>query len=204
LANALLNKKINLFARIISTLFIPPINLFAVILYSTFLLENTLQHQIQNIVIAFIFVVLAPISFFFIMLKKKKIINQDAANREERTIPYLVGILFLLFGAVILYYSGINHLLMAFWIIQIFNSFLLITVNYFWKISAHLIGFSSPAAFLYFLTGYQVLLPILLMAAVIGWSRYYLKCHSIFQILAGFIFGFGFTYLQLIIYVGIR
>lgn len=193
----MLNKKLNLIARTFSTIFIPPVNLFGVIAYTAFLLENNIGKLTSIIAISFIFTLFAPILYFILMLKKNKIVNQDATIREERTIPYLFGILFLSIGFLALYFTQINQILLVFFIIQIVNSFLLIAVNYFWKISAHLIGFSSPAAFLYFTTGNHVLLPILLLLIILGWSRYYLKCHSFSQILAGAIFGFGLTFLQL-------
>ncbi len=202
--NLMKNKKLYYFARIISTLFIPPLNLFAVIIYSAFQLENSASKQTQIIAISFIFTLLAPITYFILMLKRKKIVNQDATKREERTIPYIVGILFLLSGSAFLLYYEINQILIVFWFTQVINSVFLIVVNYYWKISAHLIGFTSSAAFLYFLTGNHILLPILLILVSLSWSRYYLKCHTFSQIIAGTIFGFGLTYVQLVTYLGIR
>jgi membrane-associated phospholipid phosphatase len=199
----MLNKRLNLIARTISTIFIPPVNLFAVIVYIAFLLENNIGKQTSIIVISFVFTLFAPILYFILMLKQKKIVNKDATNKEERTIPYLFGILFLSLGLLALYLIQINQILLVFFIIQIVNSFLLIAVNYFWKISAHMIGFSSPVAFLFFFSGNQVIIPIsLVLLIILGWSRYYLKCHSFSQILAGVIFGFGLTLLQLFIFLG--
>ncbi|MDP3831796.1 MAG: hypothetical protein Q8Q47_11030 [Ignavibacteriaceae bacterium] len=199
----MLNKRLNLIARTISTIFIPPVNLFAVIVYIAFLLENNIGKQTSIIVISFVFTLFAPILYFILMLKQKKIVNKDATNKEERTIPYLFGILFLSLGLLALYLIQINQIWMVFFIIQIVNSFLLIAVNYFWKISAHMIGFSSPVVFLFFFSGNQVIIPIsLVLLIILGWSRYYLKCHSFSQILAGVIFGFGLTLLQLFIFLG--
>jgi membrane-associated phospholipid phosphatase len=74
-------------------------------------------------------------------------------------------------------------------------------INKYWKISAHMIGVSAPmAAFLFFGSIYFIIL--FFLAILLAWARLKLKMHSINQIIAGFLFGFLLTYLQLIIFIG--
>lgn len=193
-------KNLKLTARFVSTVFIPPLSLlFATIFYLS--TSEDSNNAFRIIIISLIFGVKIPIVYFLIMLKKKKIANQDASIKEERTIPYLFGILFMILGLSTLVYFNASKMIQLLWIVQIVNTLFLIVINKYWKISAHMIGFSSPTAWLVFNFSNLLLIPFAILGIIIGWSRFHLKCHTISQIIAGFLFGFGLTYLQLLMLV---
>ncbi|HRI47714.1 MAG TPA: hypothetical protein PK559_11465 [Ignavibacteriaceae bacterium] len=193
-------KSLKLAARFISTLFIPPLSLlFATIFF--LVKSDDANNVFHTIIISLLFGVIIPIVYFLIMLKKKKIANQDASIKEERTIPYLFGILFMILGLSTLVYFNASKMIQLLWIVQIVNTLFLILINKYWKISAHMIGFSSPVAWLVFNFSNLLLIPFVILGIIIGWSRFHLKCHTIPQIIAGFLFGFGLTYLQLLMLV---
>lgn len=189
-------------ARIISTIFIPPVNLFIAIVYLIIIYESDSFKILYSLSVSFVFIVAAPIAFFVSMLRANRIVNQDAVIKEQRTIPYLVGIAFLTAGTLLLVYQDIHSMILAFWLIQIVNSIVLIIINKYWKISAHAMGIGSPAGLIYYLLGFIPILPVIIIFLLTGWSRYYLKCHTILQIIAGGLMAFILTYLQLIIYFG--
>ncbi|MDR3667596.1 MAG: hypothetical protein P4L35_12200, partial [Ignavibacteriaceae bacterium] len=91
-----------LIARIISTLFVPPS--FALILFILFAFKYETD---PNKILLSVFTALAfsfsfPIILFFILRKKGKIINSDATIKEERTLPFIISVLFYSIGILIL------------------------------------------------------------------------------------------------------
>jgi membrane-associated phospholipid phosphatase len=195
------NKK-HLTARIISTLFVPPS--FSLIIFTLFAFRNEANPDkiIITLLTALIFAFTLPIALFFILRHKGKIINSDATIKEERTLPFSVSIIFYLIGLAILIFSQINIVSIAFWFCYISNTVLIIIINKYWKISAHMMGAAGPFAALCFVYGLSAL-PFILILFMIGWSRIYLKCHNIYQVLAGSLLGFMSTLLQMQIITGI-
>jgi len=183
-------------ARLISTLFIPP----TVMLFSFFYLGvqygTSFQEKAAVICSAFLFTFLLPILFFLIMLKKQKIVNQDAELKEERTVPFLFGLFLLIAGYFILQSFGVQKLILVFWFSFITNSIAIILINKVWKISIHAFGLAAPLA-LFAFWGSWIALPVLLFLLLVGWSRIYLKCHNFAQVFAGASFGFISVYGQL-------
>lgn len=186
-------------ARITTNIFVPPVNtliLFVIIIFYQF---ESKQDQILALSVAFLFSFFLPILFFIWLRRKDLVADVDATNKEERTIPYLFGILLCIIALLISYYFWGFTLFSKIWLIYSVNTILLITINKFWKISAHAIGMSAPIGVLFFVFGQPSLIALVLLL-YIGWTRLYLKKHTISQIIAGSIFGFFLTYLQLLIY----
>ena len=129
-------------------------------------------------------------------------IDADASIKEERTLPFLISVIFYLAGLLILIYLKASPVSIAFWFCYISNTLLVVIINKFWKISVHSMGASGPLAALFFAIGGPALffIPLVLM---VGWSRIRLKCHTPGQVSAGILFGFFSTYAQMIIITGI-
>lgn len=183
-------------ARISSTLFVPPALTLFSFSYLGLQLEPTIVNKIVVICSGFFWTFLLPIIFFVIMLKKKKIINQDAELKEERTFPFFFGLSLLLIGYFLLRNFNIHPLTLTFWLCYIINTVAIILINKTWKISIHALGIAAPLALFSFI-GSWITIPLLILLFLVGWSRIYLKCHTFTQVIAGGIFGFLSTYLQL-------
>ncbi len=184
------------FARIVSTIFVPPS--FTIIIYSIFAfqLESESSKQAATILIALVFGLMTPIVLFLILRKKGKLADQDASIKEERTIPFLIAIVFYFIGLIIMIKFDLNIISIAFWFCYISNTFITIIINKFWKISAHAMGAAGPFAAIIFSFCWigLVMLPIVLL---VGWSRIELKCHTISQVIAGVLLAFISVYLQI-------
>ncbi len=187
-------------ARVISDIFVPPtFVLFAFILIGI-KFENSLTLKWVVILSGFVFGFLLPIVIFLFMRKHNLVANRDATIKEERTLPYIVGILLSLFAAGICYYAGASNISVALWLAYSGNTLLLILINKFWKISAHAIGSASPAGLLFYIYGNPGLW-LFVLVFIIAWSRLKLRVHTPLQVTAGIVYGFGLTYLQLVYYV---
>jgi len=183
-------------ARFISTLFVPPS--FTIIIFTifAFTLESEPSKQVVTILTALVFGFIAPIILFLILRKKGKLADQDASIKEERTIPFLIAIIFYLIGLWIMIKYDLNIISIAFWFCYISNTIITIVINKFWKISAHAMGVAGPFAALVFVFGWIgiILLPIVLL---VGWARVELKCHTLTQVIAGILLASFSVYIQM-------
>ncbi|MEE9432110.1 MAG: hypothetical protein V3V16_13760, partial [Melioribacteraceae bacterium] len=153
--------------------------------------------QTEKLLVIFsslIFGFILPIVTFIILRRKNKIVNDDATIKEERTIPYLYGIVFSLCGMSLLFFGGASLVTVLLWSAYFVNSTILIVVNKFWKISAHTMGVAIPLGASFVLGGaLSIVLGVILL--LVAWARYELKVHTIPQLIVGAFVGFITTYL---------
>jgi membrane-associated phospholipid phosphatase len=183
-------------ARIISTLFVPPSFTILIFTYFAFHLENNLYQKLVTIITAFVFGFALQIILFVFLRKMGKIIDIDASVKEERTVPFLISIIFYIIGLVILVQNHVNLISTAFWFCYITNTFIVVIINRKWKISAHAAGAAGPLAAIFSVLGTNGLW-FMFLFFVIGWARIKLKCHNFLQVIAGGILGFVSTYIQI-------
>ena len=190
------NQLANKFARIISTLFVPPSFTIIVFTLFAFILETDPIRKIATILVALIFGFTAHIILFFTFRKKGRIIDLDASVKEERTTPFLFSVGFYIIGLIFLILFEVSIISIAFWFCYISNTLVTIFINTHWKISAHAMGVSGPLAAVVFVFG-PVALVFALLVILIGWARIQLKLHNIAQVIAGIVLAFISTYLQM-------
>lgn len=183
-------------ARIISTLFVPPA--FTIIVFSIFAfkLEPTLLNRFVLILTAFVFGFILPVIVFFALRKKGFITDEDAKIKEERTFLFNLSVVFYTIGLIILICYHINIISIAFWFCYISNTLIIVIINKYWKISAHMMGAGGSFAAFVFVFGFAAL-PLLLILILIGWARIKLECHNLNQVLAGAVLASISTYLQI-------
>jgi len=190
----------NNIARIVSTLFVPPSFTIVIFTLFAFILETESLKKVITILIAFLFGFTAQIILFVVLRRRGKIVDLDASVKEERTTPFLISVGFYLIGLIILIIFNVNIISIAFWFCYISNTLVTILINKHWKISAHAMGAAGPLAALTYVFG-----PIALLFAIIvflvGWSRIQLKVHNLAQVIAGILFAFISTYLQIYLIV---
>ncbi len=184
------------FARVISTIFIPPTFTIIAFVYLGLTFESEPAKKVCVIGVAILFGFVLQITSFIFFYRKQFISDVDAKNKNERTIPYFVSILIFIVGLMLMIVGKVSSVSIAFWFCYISNTVFVILINRYLKISIHAMGVSGPLALFLFFIGINalILLPILI---AVGWSRIKLKVHSVMEIFAGAIFGFVSVYLQL-------
>ena len=183
-------------ARIISILFVPPSFTILVFAYFAIVLETYYINKIILLSVALTFGFAFHIIFFFYLRRKGALADSDASIKEERSLPYLVAILFYVLGLIILIKCRINIISIAFWFCYISNTFVIFVINRKWKISAHSMGAGGPLAAITYVLGLPGLIFTFILLLV-GWARIKLKLHTASQVIAGALFGFISTYLQM-------
>jgi len=185
-------------ARLISTILVPPMFTLIVFTIFAFALENELIKRTATIIIALVFGFIAPIILFLILRKNGKLIDKDASVKEERTIPFIIAIIFYIVGLGLMIKFNLHIISIAFWFCYISNTIIVIFINHFWKISAHSMGAAGAFAALIVSFGIQpVGLFLLPVVFIVGWSRIKLQCHSFSQVAVGVLFAFLSTALQM-------
>jgi hypothetical protein len=190
----------NKIAKTISYLFHP----LLMLLYGLVILFNinayvslllSFQGKIYILAIAFIAGVIFPLSFMFFLLKSKVIKSFTLETKEERTIPYLMTGVFYYF--IFYLFKEIN--LPPLFYVFVLNSTLLILltlfINFWWKISAHMIavggivGTLIAIAVKFNINTIPLIAGLILVSGFTGYSRLKLNAHNNAQIYCGFFLG---------------
>jgi membrane-associated phospholipid phosphatase len=148
------------------------------------------------IITGFFLMVLLPLSLIWGLVKLKVVSSFEINERRERSLPlFITGVsyyfTYTLFKSLML--PDLFQLL-------ILGSTLLILVcmiiTFFWKISIHtlsvggIVGFFMALGFRYQIVFIQVVIPLILIAGVVGYARLKLEAHSQSQVYLGFVTGF--------------
>jgi len=180
-------------AKIISYIFVPPVSLMIIFIILANQIYIDTRLKFLTLVLAAMFGFILPVFVFLFLRKNGRIINDDATLKEERTVPFLIGIGLAIIALIFSYFHELHSLILGLWISYILIQIVVVLINLNWKISAHLVGIGIPYATFIFLFktefSYILFIPIL-----IGWARLTLKVHTPLQIVAGFLLGTIPTY----------
>jgi len=194
-----MNRLIYITARSISTILIPPTLFLFTFVFIAFYFES-FENIIPVIGTTLIFGVIIPIALFSYWVKTGRVINQDATNKDERTTPYLYGIILYSLGFLLLFLFQTGYLTMVVWLTYLLNTAVILLINKYWKISAHAMGVAGPLGLFYFIFGVNAW-PLFILLVLVSWSRIYLKCHTPLQVALGSLYGFFSVYLLLTFFV---
>ena len=128
--------------------------------------------------------------------------DKDISNREDRFVPLIVGVVSYFIGFVIALILGVSNFVTVLILCYTVNTFIVMLITSKWKISIHTTGLSGPVAALILLLGpigaiFGLLYPMLI------WSRFTLKKHTMAQAIAGGVFGFIMTVVEVYLYINI-
>ena len=191
-------------ATLISALFSPlmmPTYGIALCLTLTILLFQPIGTRLAVLGVIFGMTFLVP-ALVILSLHFFKVLDKNLIDRKERLIPYLV--------AIVCYFAAIFYLhrvhapmwMIAFLFGALGSIITVFSINFYWKISAHMTGCGGLVAIMMSLQGYGYslfdILPLIclafLFAGAVGSSRLYLKRHTLGQVLAGFLCGFVWVF----------
>jgi membrane-associated phospholipid phosphatase len=135
-----------------------------------------------------------PSLYLVWLVRSGRVTDMDVFIRQQRKGPYLVTIACLVLCWVVFFLGRAPLTFIVILSASILEILLLFLINLLWKISAHATTASGFAVLLWQLFNPIGLLAFLFAALVI-WSRIYLKRHTPFQTLAGGLLGASVIYL---------
>jgi hypothetical protein len=188
-------------AQVISVVFYPlfvPSYAFAILLtmpaYFSALMPTSSKWLVMGLV--FFTTCILPTLFFIVMIKSGIVSTTYLSKREDRTLPYIVSIIFFYLTYYMLKRLQIPAVYYYFVIGATLLNILVMGINFLWKISSHMASIGALAGMIvglsYFLgTSYFGIIAIsILVSGLIGFARLKLQAHTPAQIYAGFILGF--------------
>lgn len=187
-------------AKTISTFTNPPIiciPLF-IIICLTLSIDNLWGFPVLEL-ISIIFASILPMAIILFWAKKTGNDN-DISKRQDRPIPLIVGTVSYFIGFLISRFLGLNDFLTFLLLCYSINTFIVMLITTQWKISIHTTGLSGPVCALIILLGpigalFGLLYPVLI------WSRVTLKKHTMSQAIAGGVFGFIMTAVEMFLFI---
>lgn len=190
----------NLIARIISIILQPIfIPLYGVILLTECdpILSNLLISAKSLIwLIVFLSTGIFPAVIIGIGMRYGGITDSFISNRKQRLMPFFLTFLGYLFGAYWLHRIGLDSFYIAPIIGAAVSILIILPINHFWKISAHLSGMGGLCggvftfAIIYGIPSIILLVCLIILSGILGWSRIELKAHTLGQVCCGWLNGF--------------
>lgn len=196
--NTLNKKKYDKPAQLISDISNAPIIaliVFSLINFYYLPLTDFIKINSLSIFFASILPTAAVIVFF-----RKNNIHRDLLRKEDRKIPLILAIISYLLGTISLFLVQAPPIPTALMYCYFANTLIVMAITRYWKISIHAMGISGPTTGLIFAFGISGAI-LGLLGPLVMWSRIYLNRHTISQVLAGFMFGFLLTGIQMFIFL---
>lgn len=180
-----------------------PTYLLLIIFNSDTYLSYTLSPALQRIILAAVFVLtcLMPFLSSVLLLKKQGVQGLLMEDRQSRTIPYFFTLIYYVACYYFLLKLPVSSVIKILILAAACCIALAFIINFFWKISIHLIGLGGIAGAFYVLSlllSSEFILPFVLsiiLAGLTASARLMKNAHSPSQLYFGFIAGFVCEYI---------
>ncbi|MBI3576905.1 phosphatase PAP2 family protein [Candidatus Gottesmanbacteria bacterium] len=181
------------FAKIISRAF-DPVVVFSLLTTLAAARSGLPQGDlVKFLVVSLVGILLPPVGFLILAIKKGWVSNWDVSNRRQRVRVFLVfGLLFLVDYILIKQFG--NYLIQHYFFFFLiwFAGFFAITL--FWKISGHvaLVTLASYYIVQWFGPAWW---PVVLAIPLVGWARVVTRRHTLAQVIGGTVYSAMFLLL---------
>lgn len=188
------------FAKVISAIFQPLliptygfIILFSLTAFFSLAINPSAKWMIMGIV--FLTTFLFPALMILFLLRMGVITSLNLRNRQERVLPFLIAGTFYYLAYYMLKQLQISPVYNYFMIGTTFVIVVSMLINFFWKISIHMISLGGllgaflGLSFVMMIDMTPLLILIIFVSGMVGFSRLQLKAHTPAQVYSGFIAG---------------
>lgn len=140
------------------------------------------------------FTSIAPMLFIFALYATGRISDLDISVRAERERVFIVFVILYALGALDLWLIHAPVIMTASMAGYAASLLIVQWITRYWKISTHALGITAPLVAFTVLFGDRPL-PFYILIPLIGWSRIYLRAHTLLQVIAGTLLAAGNTLL---------
>jgi membrane-associated phospholipid phosphatase len=130
------------------------------------------------------FTSIGPMLYVLWLYSNDRISDLDMSVRSERERVFGIFVVFYALGTLVLWLVHAPALLTASMAGYTAASLVVQYITRYWKISTHALGITAPLVVLIYQYGAQPL-PFLVLIPIVGWSRVWLRAHTILQVVAG-------------------
>ena len=184
-------------AKIISAIFHPLI--MPAIAFTILIVADSADNLSRKLIIssvALTFSVVLVLGYIFWLKRRGLIDSADIIIREQRINPLAIAVVSYLIGFVLLKLMQAPNLVQGLMFCYATNTFLVLLITNWWKISIHTTAISGPLIALMYQFG-SLIFPFFILILLVGASRLILKRHTLSQVMAGAAIGIFSTVLQL-------
>jgi membrane-associated phospholipid phosphatase len=185
------------FSYIAHPLLIPILGLVVISNSGTYAADLDLRFRQFIYLSVFVFTLLLPAAliplFYYFGLAR----NLHFSERRERLIPLYLTIVFYIAAYFLIKKLPVSAVYQRFIFASCISLLFLLAISYFWKLSAHMVGWGGLTGLiliisLRFNTDLMLFLILsILLSGIVGFSRLKLNEHTPLQVLSGFLLGFG-------------
>ena len=189
----------NFLARTFSVIFHPlimPVIGIIFLLYSgSYLSLIQFEGKLFIISVVFISTFFLPLSLIPMLLYWRLVKNIQMEDKKERFAPMIITAIFYYFCFYVLRTQGMPYQITLYILSSLIALTLTLIINWFWKISAHMIGIGGLTGLILALSIKltvsieTILICVVIIAGIIGSSRLKLNQHNPAQIYAGYALG---------------
>lgn len=130
------------------------------------------------------FTSIGPMLYVLWLYATGRIADLDMSIRAERQRVFGIFVIFYALGTVVLFALHAPTLMTATMAGFTAASLVVQFITRSWKISTHALGVTAPLVIFVYVFHEQAL-PFLILIPIVGWSRVWLKAHTISQVIAG-------------------
>ncbi|MCK4407712.1 MAG: hypothetical protein KAV44_08555 [Bacteroidales bacterium] len=177
--------------------------IFNLNVFFSMIIPQLAKWQILGMV--FLITFLFPL-FMMILFQRIGIIKSlYMKTKEERTLPYLMTIIFYYLASYLLKQLQISPIFYYFILGATFLIIITLIINFFWKISIHMIGIGGMLgtliglSFLWMIDIPFLIILLILCSGITGFARLKLNAHNPVQVYTGFVIGTSFMLLLFLV-----
>lgn len=194
-----------LVANIISIIFHPLLMItYGVILALTFTYLAIYPISAKMLIMGGVFTSSAfiPGLFILMMVKAGSAKDLELTDRRDRLIPYLVMVISNISCLFFMYKMMMPYWMMMLMIAAIVSLVIALCINFYWKISAHLLGIGALLGAvlgicrMQMTNAWSIFIIGFIIAGLLGTSRIILGKHTPMQVYAGFSLGFTLAFVS--------
>jgi membrane-associated phospholipid phosphatase len=140
------------------------------------------------------FTSIAPMLFIFYLYATDRISDLDMSIRSERERVFLAFVILYALGGLDLWLIHAPVIMTATMAGYAASLLIVQWITRYWKISTHALGVTAPLVVLTVLFGDEPV-PFYVLILLVGWSRVYLRAHTLLQVAAGIVLSIASTLL---------
>ncbi len=154
--------------------------------------------------IVFVITFLFPALLILVLWKRGLISELNMNKREDRIIPFIMTAIFFSLAYYLLKQLHISPIYNYFMIGTTFSIIIALIINYFWKISIHMIAMGGmlgaflALSFVLIINIPMLIILIIFISGLVGFARLKLNVHSPAQVYIGFLTGMTIMFLLFI------
>ncbi len=184
------NKIAQIISVIFQPLFVPTYALILLLSCPIFYFSPTYKLVLLSFFVACTCVV--PLVCSLILYSPKSL---TVLERTKRHIIYILTFISYVFCFYLMWKIRVPFALLVMYAGCVLAVFLLMVVNFFWKISAHSTVMGSLCGYIFLMEFYAqtnnvgLFVVVVLLLGIVGWARLQLNAHTVSQVFAGYALG---------------